>query len=277
MLLCYGTLPFNAVLKSLLGRKPEQAPASAPGVRAARLADRVYPGLVVRAYGSASGVVLTDLSNKEAALPAPYRGLILDFGGVLTTRMRLNGEAFERSEGLTPGAYFAALSEHPDGVAIYAALEVGEATQEDWNRVIGGILGIDPTHLMQRALANLRPEPQIVAAAERARAAGIKVAMLSNSFGIEPYNPYEDKGMWADSFDAVILSELEGVRKPSPLIYQRALDALGLSGPECVFVDDHPENLPPAEALGIRTVHHTTDPTATAAVLDSLLLDPAPA
>lgn len=210
-------------------------------------------------------------------MPAPYRGLILDFGGVLTTRMRLNGQAFERTEGLTPGAYFAALNEHPEGVAIYAALEVGEATQEDWNRVIGGILGIDSTDLMRRALANLHPEPQIVAAAKRARAAGIKVAMLSNSFGIEPYNPYEDKGMWTDFFDAVILSELEGVRKPSPLIYQRALEALDLTGPECVFVDDHAENLPPAETLGIRTVHHTTDPTGTAATLDSLLLDPAPA
>ena len=34
--------------------------------------------------------------------------------------------------------------------------------------------------------------------------------MLSNSFGIEPYNPYEDKGMWSDFFDAVILSEPGG-------------------------------------------------------------------
>lgn len=209
-------------------------------------------------------------------MPAPYRGLILDFGGVLTTRMRLNGEAFERSEGLPPGAYFRALAE-PEGVAVYAALEIGEATQEDWNRVIGGILGIDPTDLMRRALANLRPEPQIVATAQRARAGGIKVAMLSNSFGIDPYNPYKALGMYEDFFDAVVLSELEGVRKPSPLIYRRALEALDLSGPECVFVDDHARNLPPAEALGIRTVHHTTDPAATAALLDSLLRDREPA
>ncbi|MCX4402446.1 MULTISPECIES: HAD-IA family hydrolase [unclassified Streptomyces] len=215
-----------------------------------------------------------DPIGKEAVLQTKCRGLILDFGGVLTTRMSLNGQAFERSEGLKPGEYFAALNENPEGVAIYAALEVGKATQEDWNRVIGGILGIDPTNLMRRALANLHPEPQIVAAAKRARAAGIKVAMLSNSFGIEPYNPYADKGMWIDFFDAVILSELEGVRKPSPVIYERALDALELTGPECVFVDDHAENLPPAESLGIRTVHHTTDPVATAAILDSLLLDP---
>jgi putative hydrolase of the HAD superfamily len=205
-------------------------------------------------------------------LAPSYRGLILDFGGVLTTRMRLNGLAFEQSEGLSPGAYFHALDKHPDGVRVYADLEVGRATQEQWNQVIGGILGIDPTDLMRRALANLRPEPAIAAAAQRARKAGVKVAMLSNSFGLEPYNPYEALGMWEDLFDAVILSEFEKVRKPSPLIYQRTLDALELTGPECLFVDDHEANLPPAKAHGIHTIHHTTDPDATAAQLDALLV-----
>ncbi|WP_307847158.1 HAD family phosphatase [Streptomyces sp. F63] len=202
-------------------------------------------------------------------MPLSYHGLILDFGGVLTTRMRLNGEAFERSEGLPPGAYFHALNEHPDGVAIYADLEVGRATQTEWNQVIGGILGIDPTNLMGRALANLRPEAAIVEAADRARAAGVKVAMLSNSFGLEPYNPYAALGMH-EGFDVVVLSEQVGVRKPSTAIYQHALDELGLAGPECVFVDDHAQNLPPAEALGIRTVHHT-DAGSTATQLDAFL------
>ncbi|MFI1400707.1 HAD family hydrolase [Streptomyces sp. NPDC020681] len=195
--------------------------------------------------------------------------MILDFGGVLTTRMRLNGQAFEKSEGLEPGAYFAALNENPEGVRVYADLEVGRATQEQWNEVIGKILGIDPTDLMRRALANLRPETVIVDAVQRAREAGIKVAMLSNSFGLEPFNPYAELGM-LNGFDAVILSELEQVRKPSPVIYQRTLDALGLAGPECVFVDDHAQNLPPAEALGIMTIHHT-DPEDTARQLDALL------
>ncbi|MFR9673568.1 hypothetical protein [Streptomyces sp. TR02-1] len=65
------------------------------------------------------------------------------------------------------------------------------------------------------------------------------------------------------------------MRKPSALIYQRALERLQLTGAGCGFVDDHAENLPRPRALGIRTVHHTTDPAATAALLDSLLLDPA--
>jgi gamma-glutamylcyclotransferase (GGCT)/AIG2-like uncharacterized protein YtfP len=65
-LFCYGTLRFGDVLKALLGRIPEQVPASAPGYRAAALQGRVYPGLVVCASGgSARGVALTDLSDAE--------------------------------------------------------------------------------------------------------------------------------------------------------------------------------------------------------------------
>ena len=198
------------------------------------------------------------------------RGLILDFGGVLTTPMRRNGEAFERSEGLEPGAYFHALNEHPEGVAVYAALEVGDVTQEHWNRVIGRLLSIDPTDLMRRALANLTVEPAMLAAVKKARAAGVKTALLSNSFGLEPFNVYAELGV-LDLFDVVVLSETEKVRKPAPQIYARALELLGLNGTECVFVDDHEANLPPAQALGITTIHHTGDTANVAAQLCELL------
>ncbi|MCS0635939.1 hypothetical protein NX801_09715 [Streptomyces sp. LP05-1] len=81
-----------------------------------------------------------------------YRGLILDFGGDPTTRMRLNGQVFEEPEGLAPGAHFRVLVGNPERVAVYSALEVGEvteATQENWNPVVGGILGIDPATTAQ--------------------------------------------------------------------------------------------------------------------------------
>ncbi|MFJ9893590.1 gamma-glutamylcyclotransferase family protein [Streptomyces sp. NPDC091280] len=65
-LFCYGTLRFTDVLKALLGRIPDRAPASALGYRAASLQGRLYPGLIVSGPGnSASGLVLTDLSSAE--------------------------------------------------------------------------------------------------------------------------------------------------------------------------------------------------------------------
>lgn len=89
------------------------------------------------------------------------------------------------------------------------------------------------------------------------------MALLSNSFGLDPFNPYEHAGIW-DLFDVHVVSEVVGVAKPDPAIYQLVLDRLDLRGRECVFVDDHPVNLPPAEALGISTVLATHEADAVA-------------
>jgi putative hydrolase of the HAD superfamily len=46
-----------------------------------------------------------------------------------------------------------------------------------------------------------------------------------------------------------------GARKPEPQIYQRALGVLQADPAHCLFVDDREENLVPARALGMRTIH----------------------
>jgi putative hydrolase of the HAD superfamily len=76
--------------------------------------------------------------------------------------------------------------------------------------------------------------------------------------------------VWDGEWDAIVQSEQIGVRMPDPGIYLHTLDLLQLPGEDCVFVDDHAVNLPPAEALGIRTIHHT-DAAAPVSQLDALL------
>ncbi|GHH24131.1 haloacid dehalogenase [Streptomyces gardneri] len=107
------------------------------------------------------------------------------------------------------------------------------------------------------------------ALARAAREAGHRLALLSNSFGLDPFNPYEHVGI-CDLFDAHVISELVGMAKPDPAIYELALDRIGLPGERCVFVDDHAVNLPPAAELGIATVHVTDEDTAVAE-LEALL------
>ncbi len=68
----------------------------------------------------------------------------------------------------------------------------------------------------------------------------------------------------------IVISEVIGTAKPDPAIYQLTLDRLGLPGTACVFVDDHPVNLPPAEALGVITVLATNEDKAVSE-LESLL------
>jgi putative hydrolase of the HAD superfamily len=56
----------------------------------------------------------------------------------------------------------------------------------------------------------------------------------------------------------VVISQHTGMRKPDPAIYRLAAERLGVPPEACVFVDDLPQNLEPARALGMSVVHKTT-------------------
>lgn len=181
-------------------------------------------------------------------------GLILDFGGVLTTAVPDCARAFARREGLPEDAFLHEIAVDPAGRALYADLERGAVTQAEWNTATAARLGLaDAENLLGRVLTDLHPEPRMIEAAQAARRAGVKVGILSNSLGTSPCDPYDGYGLDED-FDAVLISEKYRMRKPDPEIYTIMLDLMGLPGEACVFVDDTARNLPPAESLGMATV-----------------------
>ena len=59
-------------------------------------------------------------------------------------------------------------------------------------------------------------------------------------------------------FDGYFISGLEGVIKPDPEYFERALERLGLHADEVVFIDDRPDNTAAASALGIPAVVFTS-------------------
>lgn len=58
---------------------------------------------------------------------------------------------------------------------------------------------------------------------------------------------------WLKKFDCWFLSYKMGLRKPDPAMYKMVLKTLGSKPQEVLYLDDIPENLVPAQALGIRT------------------------
>jgi putative hydrolase of the HAD superfamily len=103
----------------------------------------------------------------------------------------------------------------------------------------------------------------------RVRAGGILVGVLSNSWGTGDYDPYQGYDL-AANFDAIVISDQVGLRKPDPQIYLRTAVDLGLSAEECIFVDDTEANLPSARQLGMAVVFFT-EMTAGIAEVDRLL------
>jgi putative hydrolase of the HAD superfamily len=198
-----------------------------------------------------------------------YRGLLLDMGGVLTTDFFAAIGAHCRRLGLPPDRFREVVTRHPRGRQLYRHIERGEISQTTFEHGIADLLGVDSHGLLQGLLADAQPNAEMIEAVQGAREGGVRTGVITNSWGMEPFNPYEGYDL-DQRFDVVVISGEVGLSKPDPAIYELAASRLGLPASACVFVDDIAGNLPPAHALGMATVHHV-DNSATLDQLEHLL------
>jgi putative hydrolase of the HAD superfamily len=88
---------------------------------------------------------------------------------------------------------------------------------------------------------------------------GIKLAIVTNasvSFQTSAIEALRIKHL----FDAIVISEAEGVRKPDRRIFGLTLGRLGVTAPEAVFVGDHPEiDVRGAQDAGMRAIWKRDD------------------
>jgi putative hydrolase of the HAD superfamily len=154
---------------------------------------------------------------------------------------------------------------------LVTGFETGHISEDDFCRAFASRLErlsgrrIAPRGLVAR-LFDVRIDDAMVGAVAAARRAGLRTGLLSNSWGHSLY-PRE---LLDELFDAVVLSGDVGLRKPDPAIFELTTSRLGVSAPECVFVDDDLGHLEAAAARGMTTVLHHA-PEATRAELERLL------
>jgi putative hydrolase of the HAD superfamily len=201
------------------------------------------------------------------------RAVLFDLGGVLTESPMDAFAAYEASAGLPAGLIRRLNATDPDTNA-WARLERGELD------VVGFPAAFEAEALAAghrvdaaRVLGALDApalRPAVVDAVRRLRSAGLPLGMVSNN--VRPMPRAGTLGELLALFDVVVESSVEGVRKPEPEIYRRALarlaEAVGqsLAPGDCAYLDDLGVNLKPARALGMRTIK-VVDP---AAALDEL-------
>lgn len=93
-----------------------------------------------------------------------------------------------------------------------------------------------------------------------ARAAGVKVGILSNDLVGSAGREWVDSRPELSGFDVFVDCTEFGTRKPSPEPYLRAIADFGLPPDDIVFLDDMPYCIEGARAVGMIGVH--VDPTA---------------
>jgi putative hydrolase of the HAD superfamily len=181
------------------------------------------------------------------------KGLVLDYGGVLTTNVFDSFRAFCEAEGLDPDAVKDLFRAEPRARRLVRAVETGEVTEAEFSERFGGLLGLEDSHgLIDRLFAGMGPDEEMLAAVRRARAGGVRTGLISNSMGEGRY----DRGAFPELFDGVVISGEVGLHKPQPEIYLLGCERIGLPPEECVFVDDLRENCEGAEAVGMTAVLH---------------------
>ncbi len=205
-------------------------------------------------------------SESVASENGRYQGLLVDWGGVMTTDVFDAFRAFCASEGLEPDTLRRRFREDPSSRDLLIALETGQLDEDEFEPRFADVLGVEPSGLIERIFAGAGPDEQMLSAVERARQQGVRTGLISNSWGTRRY----DRELLARLFDGVVISGEVGIRKPSPEIYELGAEKLGLDPGACVFVDDLPFNLKPAAELGMATVHHSAAPE-TIAELEQLL------
>jgi putative hydrolase of the HAD superfamily len=196
----------------------------------------------------------------------PKRGLLIDWGGVLTTDLFASFASFCAAEGLEVAKVRELFRGDEAARSLLVELECGRVDEPEFERRFAPMLGVSEEGLVDRMFAGTAPDARMLGAVKAARDAGVRTGLISNSWGVHRY----PQQMMDELFDGVVISGLVGIRKPAPEIYAMGAEAIGLAPQECVFVDDLGFNLKPAKELGMATVLHS-DSDQTVAQLEDLL------
>jgi len=100
------------------------------------------------------------------------------------------------------------------------------------------------------------PDPVMPDWARQLREAKFQIALLSNM----PFTVRDTvlRCQWLPEFDQRTFSCELGISKPAPEIYEHCLRGLGIDADDALFIDDRPENVHGAEALGMHGLVFTS-------------------
>jgi epoxide hydrolase-like predicted phosphatase len=194
-------------------------------------------------------------------------GLLVDYGGVLTSNVFESFADFCRAEGLEADTVRDRFMHDEHARGLLHDLETGHITEDEFEPRFAALLEVERAEgLIDRLFAGMLPDEPMLDAVAAAKRAGVRTGLLSNSWGQARY----ERERFPELFDAVVISGEVGMRKPQPEIYALSAERMELPPGEIVFVDDLAGNLKPARAIGMVTVHHRDAGTTIAELEDHL-------
>ncbi len=186
------------------------------------------------------------------------KAVLWDFGGVILSSPF---EAFNHYEALhgLPADFIRSVNATNPHDNAWAKLERSDVSGAEFDALFADeseALGHRVPGVAVLGLLSGEVRPEMVALLDRVKAAGYKIACLTNNvtgaFGSA--ERAAEVGAIMARFDAVVESSKVGCRKPEPRFYEIACELLGVVPSDCVFLDDLGINLKPAAAMGMTTI-----------------------
>ncbi|MDM5195822.1 HAD family hydrolase [Bacillus hominis] len=85
------------------------------------------------------------------------------------------------------------------------------------------------------------PFPNMHELLQRLTQQNIKIGIITNGF--TDFQMHNLRALNIHTYtNTILVSEAEGIKKPHPEIFERALQKLNVKAKECLYVGDHPEN-----------------------------------
>lgn len=193
------------------------------------------------------------------------KALVLDFGGVISRMLFETHELSEQALGLPRGTLTWRGPFDPSTDPLWQDMQADKLSERDYwltrTREVGRLLGEDWDRMetfVQRARgadveAVIRPEA--VATIHAAKAAGCKLAILSNELDLFYGADFRQRLPLLQLFDVVVDATYTGILKPDLRAYALVTEALGMSAADCVFVDDQKRNADGGVRAGMQVVH----------------------
>ena len=137
------------------------------------------------------------MSDDTPTSTSVIRGVVFDYGGVLTTPVGDSIRAWLARDAIDPASFSRTLKEWlsrdaAPGTPVHR-LETGELTVEEFDALLAARLvhvdgsEVEPVGLLAGLFSDVRTDPLMLGLVEQLGALGVEGALLSNSWGADEY------------------------------------------------------------------------------------------
>ncbi len=212
-------------------------------------------------------------SVSRAAPTTPIRGIVFDFGAVLSMTPFETGPLIEQRLALPKGTIDWRGPFDPDADPLWRAMLAEEISEREYWRLrvseVGRLFGEEwmPRDFYRRVCPALGDDwirPGMAELIDEIRTHGLKTGILTNELELFHGPDWVASLAILRKIDRMVDATHTGILKPDPRAYEAIATALDLPLSALLFVDDQPRNIAGAKSVGMPTVHFEITDTATA-------------